>query len=115
MSRARNGAISAFARRVLDVIDQIPPGRVMSYGAIGDLVGAGPRQIGRVMTAWADETHWHRVVRARPHDVLYLDAPHEKCVGNEAAMTAPKDSLGAHDGNDTFRCQRDEFLDRLLE
>ncbi len=64
MSRERSGAISAFARRVLDVIDQIPPGRVMSYGAIGDLVGAGPRQIGRVMTAWADETHWHRVVRA---------------------------------------------------
>ncbi|MBF6448313.1 MULTISPECIES: MGMT family protein [Nocardia] len=64
MSRVGSGAISPFARRVLDVIDQIPPGRVMSYGAIGDLVGAGPRQVGRVMTAWSDETLWHRVVRA---------------------------------------------------
>ncbi|PPJ18273.1 hypothetical protein C5E45_34545 [Nocardia nova] len=46
------------------MIDQIPAGRVMSYGAIGELVGGGPRQVGRVMTAWSDETQWHRVVHA---------------------------------------------------
>ena len=64
MTQARVDSISPFARRVLDVIDGIPVGWVMSYGAIGDRVGGGPRQVGRVMTAWAEETQWHRVVHA---------------------------------------------------
>lgn len=56
--------VAPFARRVLEVIDRIPPGRVMSYGSIADRVGAGPRQVGRVLSQWADETQWHRVVYA---------------------------------------------------
>ena len=31
-----------FASRVLDVVDSIPPGRVMSYGDIAEYLGAGP-------------------------------------------------------------------------
>ncbi|MGH3264264.1 MAG: MGMT family protein [Trebonia sp.] len=54
-----------FARRVLDVVDAIPPGKVMAYGDIAELLGeGGPRQVGRVMSLWGGEVPWHRVVRA---------------------------------------------------
>lgn len=54
-----------FADRVLDVVEQIPPGRVMSYGDIAAYLGAGgPRQVGRVMSMWGGSVPWHRVVHA---------------------------------------------------
>ena len=46
-----------------EIVLQIPRGRVMSYGDIAELLGTGPRQIGRVMTMLAG-VPWHRVVRA---------------------------------------------------
>ena len=40
-----------FASDVLDVVDAIPPGQVMSYGDIAEFLGrGGPRQVGRVMS-----------------------------------------------------------------
>jgi alkylated DNA nucleotide flippase Atl1 len=57
--------LPAFADRVLDVVEQIPPGRVMSYGDIAEYLGdGGPRQVGRVMSLWGGSVPWHRVVRA---------------------------------------------------
>jgi alkylated DNA nucleotide flippase Atl1 len=79
MSELSNGTSEEgpFARRVLDIIDRIPSGRVMTYGLIADTIDAHPRQVGRVMTQWADETHWHRVV--------YADGTPARCHGNSAA------------------------------
>ncbi|MDD9205825.1 MGMT family protein, partial [Georgenia sp. 10Sc9-8] len=42
-----------YLEAVLDLVDQVPPGRVMTYGTIADVVGAGlgrggPRQVGHV-------------------------------------------------------------------
>jgi alkylated DNA nucleotide flippase Atl1 len=57
--------ISDFAARVLDVVEKIPPGRVMSYGDVAEYVGeSGPRQVGRVMTLWGGGVAWWRVVHA---------------------------------------------------
>jgi alkylated DNA nucleotide flippase Atl1 len=54
-----------FAARVLDVVDGIPPGKVMSYGDIAEYLGeAGPRQVGRVMALWGGGVAWWRVVHA---------------------------------------------------
>ncbi len=54
-----------YVERVLAVVEQIPPGRVMSYGAIAEAVGVGgPRQVGRVMSLDSGGTPWWRVVRA---------------------------------------------------
>ncbi len=79
-----------FASRVLDVVDSIPPGRVMSYGDIaeylgwarGDKQGArgtnrgfgapqgdkqagmGPRQVGRVMSVYGGAVAWWRVIHS---------------------------------------------------
>ena len=57
--------VSEFAARVLDVVEIIPPGKVMSYGDIAEYLGeAGPRQVGRVMALWGGGVAWWRVVHA---------------------------------------------------
>jgi alkylated DNA nucleotide flippase Atl1 len=55
-----------FASRVLDVVDSIPPGRVVSYGDIAEYLGAGmgPRQVGRVMSGYGGAVAWWRVIHA---------------------------------------------------
>jgi len=57
--------VGEFAGRVLDVVDAIPPGMVMSYGDVAEYLGAGgPRQVGRVMALWGGGVPWWRVIRA---------------------------------------------------
>ncbi|MEU8341275.1 O(6)-alkylguanine repair protein YbaZ [Actinomadura meyerae] len=54
-----------YAEAVLDAVESIPPGRVLSYGDIAELVGrGGPRQVGRVMSLYGGGVPWWRVVRA---------------------------------------------------
>ena len=54
-----------FAEQVLALVERIPPGRVMSYGAIADWLGTGgPRQVGTVMARYGGGVPWHRVVTA---------------------------------------------------
>ena len=56
---------SPFARAVLDVVDRIPPGRVMTYGDVAEYIGArSPRAVGQVMNRYGREVPWHRVVMA---------------------------------------------------
>ncbi|HEX2073790.1 MAG TPA: MGMT family protein [Geodermatophilus sp.] len=49
---------------VFDAVEQIPPGRVSTYGAIGRLVGVGPRRVARALATGGGAVPWHRVVRA---------------------------------------------------
>ncbi|GAA3741085.1 MGMT family protein [Salinactinospora qingdaonensis] len=54
-----------YAEQVLDLVDRIPPGRVMSYGDVAEYLAAdGPRQVGAVMAAWGGGVAWWRVIRA---------------------------------------------------
>jgi alkylated DNA nucleotide flippase Atl1 len=54
-----------YAERVLGVTEQIPRGRVMSYGDIAEYLGeGGPRQVGRVMSQWGGGVAWWRVIHA---------------------------------------------------
>lgn len=54
-----------YAERVLAAAEEIPPGRVMTYGDVAELVGqGGPRQVGRVMALYGGAVPWWRVVRA---------------------------------------------------
>ncbi|MFI9270499.1 MGMT family protein [Kitasatospora sp. NPDC052896] len=56
---------TAFAELVLDLVDRIPPGRVMTYGDVAEyLEQGGPRQVGRVMALYGGAVPWWRVVRA---------------------------------------------------
>ncbi|MFD6229579.1 MGMT family protein [Streptomyces sp. NPDC060232] len=57
--------LPAYAERVLEVVERIPPGRVMTYGDVAEWLGeGGPRQVGRVMALYGGAVPWWRVVRA---------------------------------------------------
>jgi len=60
------GPLDDFADRVLDVVDAIPPGRVMSYGDVAEYLGGGrgARQVGRVMSRYGGAVAWWRVIHA---------------------------------------------------
>lgn len=54
---------------VLRVVERIPPGRVMSYGAIADYLAersgrASARLVGSIMARYGGGVPWHRVVNA---------------------------------------------------
>lgn len=49
---------------VFDVVERIPRGRVSTYGAVGRLVGVGPRRVARALSAGGGAVRWYRVVRA---------------------------------------------------
>jgi methylated-DNA-protein-cysteine methyltransferase-like protein len=52
-----------YAEAVLEVVERIPHGKVMSYGAIAEFLGrGGPRQLGSVMSHYGGGVPWHRVV-----------------------------------------------------
>lgn len=50
---------------MIDLVDTIPSGRVLSYGDVAELLEyGGPRQVGQVMSRYGSATNWWRVVRA---------------------------------------------------
>ena len=50
---------------VFDAVERIPRGRVSTYGAIGELIGVGPRRVARALSSGGGgAVPWHRVVRA---------------------------------------------------
>ena len=60
-----SGAPSDLADDVLEVVDTIPEGRVMTYGDIAELLGrGGPRGVGTVMARYGSDVPWWRVIRS---------------------------------------------------
>lgn len=58
-----------YVEAVLTCVEQVPPGRVTTYGAVAAHVGAllgggGPRQVGAVLALHGGPVPWWRVVRA---------------------------------------------------
>ncbi len=63
--------------RVVLAVGLVPPGRVVSYGDIARIVGAGPRQVGSILKHTEADVPWWRVLghdgvliplaKARPH------------------------------------------------
>lgn len=56
--------IEEAAESVLLAVATIPEGRVTTYGAIGRMVGCGPRVVARILATRGDEVCWWRVIRA---------------------------------------------------
>jgi methylated-DNA-protein-cysteine methyltransferase related protein len=53
------------AQRILQCIESIPPGRVMSYGDVAEFVGSrSARIVGRVLALDGGTVPWHRVIRS---------------------------------------------------
>ena len=54
-----------FAERVLDLVDSIPPGNVLTYGDVAQRLGArAPRAVGTALARFGGGVPWWRVVRA---------------------------------------------------
>ena len=54
-----------FVAAVLAVVDLVPPGAVLAYGDVAELLGqGGPRQIGSVMSHYGSAVSWWRILRA---------------------------------------------------
>lgn len=54
----------SLVERVLIAAEQIPPGRVASYGDLAGLLGIGPRQVGRVLATHGGSVPWWRVTNS---------------------------------------------------
>lgn len=58
---------------VLSMVEQVPAGRVVSYGDVAELIErGGPRQVAAVLSRWGAEVPWWRVIRAdgRPAEAV---------------------------------------------
>jgi methylated-DNA-protein-cysteine methyltransferase related protein len=58
-----------YVEEVLALVERIPEGRVMSYGAIADALAEksgrnSARQIGNIMSRYGSAVPWHRVVNS---------------------------------------------------
>lgn len=57
--------VDSLTDAVLNLVDRIPPGRVMTYGLIAECLGrGGARQVGTIMARRGGGVPWHRVVAA---------------------------------------------------
>lgn len=65
--RTSGGLLSddAFIEAVLSTVEAIPPGKVLAYGDLAELIGlGGPRSVGKVMSGHGAGVPWWRVIRA---------------------------------------------------
>ena len=69
-----------FVEAVLAIVEQIPPGRVMTYGDVAEVIGSNaPRAVGRTMALFGHASPWWRVVPATglpPQGHARLALPH---------------------------------------
>jgi methylated-DNA-protein-cysteine methyltransferase-like protein len=89
MSKEVNQQNPNYRERVYAIVRRIPPGRVMTYGQIAELLGDGytPRTVGFCMHSSPEGTPWHRVINAQgkcstgrvvlPHNKQQLMLEHE--------------------------------------
>lgn len=55
----------SLSQRILECVEAIPPGRVMSYADVAEYVGTrAARNVGRVLAADGGTVNWHRVLRS---------------------------------------------------
>ena len=67
--------------RVLRAVELVPRGKVVTYGDIAELVGIGPRLVGRIMSTWGSGVPWWRVVNASGDlPDVHLTRAHEEWV-----------------------------------
>jgi alkylated DNA nucleotide flippase Atl1 len=96
VTAGRRDQLTDFADRVLDVVDTIPPGQVMSYGDIAEYLGqGGPRQVGRVMALWGGGVAWWRVIHA---DGSFLSGHEREALAHYREEGTPLRGIGPGGG-----------------
>ncbi|MBH0023345.1 MGMT family protein [Salinibacterium sp. SWN248] len=65
-----------FVSRVLEVVESIPPGHVMTYGEVAATIGSrAARAVGTVMARYGSDVAWWRVIRSGGHPPLAHEDP----------------------------------------
>ena len=60
--------VDSFVESVLEIVADIPPGRVMTYGDVAATLGSrGARVVGQIMARYGSDVPWWRVIRASGH------------------------------------------------
>ncbi len=90
------GALTPFSQAVIDLVSEIPAGRVSSYGRIAAAAGnpRGARQVARLLHSCSTKYQlpWHRVV-------------------NHRGVIALKDDVGSHEQSLRLRLEGVEVSD----
>ncbi len=58
------GMDEELAERIVRAAELVPPGRVVAYGDLADLVGCGPRHVGNVMRLMGGQVAWWRITNS---------------------------------------------------
>lgn len=76
-------------RLIYRMVSRIPEGTVATYGQIADLVGCGPRQVGKALSELPQgvDCPWHRVINAQG-GISIRSGNHKAHLGQEALLTA---------------------------
>ena len=88
--------LESFTERVINIIQQIPTGKVMTYGQIGQLAGSprGARQVVRILhsSSKKHDLPWHRVINAKGEIGIKAEgaAEHQKAMLESEGVTFTK-------------------------
>ena len=64
-----------FVTAVLEIVESIPPGRVMTYGDVAATLGSrAARVVGQTMAQFGADAPWWRVIRAGGHPPIGHEA-----------------------------------------
>ena len=87
-----------YVAAVLAVAELIPPGKVLTYGDIAELLeSGGPRQVGRALSRGTRDVPWWRVLRAGgypPRGLALHARPHYDDEGTPLHLPVPSDTGG---------------------
>jgi alkylated DNA nucleotide flippase Atl1 len=82
-----------FTDRVLELVEAIPPGRVMTYGDVAWTFGRpGARAVGMVMRYHGSSVPWWRVLRAGGHPPAGHEAAAREHYEAEGTPLVPADT-----------------------
>lgn len=74
--------MTPFTQTVIEIIKQIPSGKVMTYGQIAKLAGSprGARQVVRILHSMSKKYQlpWHRVVNAKGQIAIKDEATYQE-------------------------------------
>lgn len=87
------GRVLDYEEAVLGIVSLIPPGKVLTYGDIAEILeAAGPRQVGSVLSRGAEDVPWWRVLRADgrpPRGLEAIAVEHYRSESTAMRTTAP--------------------------
>ncbi|GGA81539.1 MGMT family protein [Ornithinibacillus halotolerans] len=105
--------MTPFTEKVIQIIKQIPSGKVMTYGQIASLAGSprAARQVVRILHSMSKkyELPWHRVVNANGQIAIKDEANYREQILN---LEAEGVEMGLHDEIDLeqFRWEPTKLL-----